>query len=178
MRFNGDSMYGEGGTDKNLGTGDFSIAFWVRIPSRDNYGEVVVLDKRVQNPYRGYHLVIRDGSPLIQLADGGPWNGWYNYDSEIPAWAILDEEWHFLVVTVQRASRQGIRWYLDGIPAGLAKDPTDRQGSLSNEAPLLVGRHAFSISSSPGELDELQILNRVLSPNEVSTQFTRYTTCQ
>lgn len=169
----GPGAYATGGADKNVGTGDFSIAFWIRLdPIQSAY--VMILDKRVENPYRGYHMLVENGEPLIQLADGGAYGGWYNYYSGIAGGALRDGEWHFLAVTVQRASSQGIRWYLDGAPAGQVGDPTPRQGSLSNDAPLLVGRHAFHGEGSPAALDELQIFDHALTPGEVSVLLERH----
>lgn len=166
--------YAVGDASKNVGTGDFSIALWIRV-APGGAGGISILDKRDTAPIRGYHLVLYFGEPLIQLADGGDFGGWYNYTSGITSLVLADGGWHHLAVTVRRASREGIRWYVDGVPAGEVGDPTGRQGSLSSGSPLYVGRHSFYEEGwLRGAIDELQIVNRVLEPGEVSTLFARH----
>ncbi len=168
------SGWAEGGAGKNVGEGDFSIAVWVRAPAGGWGSFGTLLDKRDRNPYyRGYHVVL-GGEPLVQLADGRRAGGYHNYLSGISGSRLENGAWHFLVVTVERASRQGVRWYLDSEPAGVAGDATLHPGSLSNAEPLYVGRHSFSSGGFRGSLDELQIYNRVLAPEEVAELFGRH----
>jgi hypothetical protein len=50
----------------------------------------------------------------------------------------------------------------------LTFDPTNRPGDLTNSDPLFIGRHAGAPSISfIGRIDEVEIFNRVLSPQEV-----------
>lgn len=171
LRLNEGNAYASGGADKNVGTGDFSIALWIRHGFDGSFS--TVLDKRDSSPIRGYHILLYGYEPLIQLADAGEVNGgWFNYHSGFEA--IPDGQWHFLVVTVQRASTTGVRWYYDGVPAGTAGDPTGRQGSLSSAAPLQVGQHSFGGRGMIGSVDELQIVNRVLTPAEIYTLYVRH----
>jgi hypothetical protein len=165
--------YAVGDASKNVGTGDFSIALWIR--AAPGTWDSTILDKRDRAPIRGYHIKLAGSEPLIQLADGGVHRGWYNYFSGIRSPGLLDGGWHHLAVTVRRASREGIRWYVDGVPAGVVGDPTGRQGSLSSSSPLHVGRHSFHKSAPMrGAIDELQIVSRVLEPDEVATLFARH----
>jgi hypothetical protein len=164
------TAYAAGGADKNVGTGDFSIALWLRHGFEGSFS--TVLDKRDEKPYRGYHILLYGSEPLIQLADGGGVGGWFNYYAGFQI--KPDMQWHYLVVTVQRASSTGVRWYYDGVPTGVVRDPTGRQGSLDSASPLLVGRHSFGESGMVGAVDELQIVNRVLTPAEISTLYARH----
>jgi hypothetical protein len=170
LRLDGDG-WAEGGEGKNVGVGDFSLAVWVR-NTKDSWGSFgTLLDKRDWNPIRGYHLVLNGGGPLVQLADAGRFG---NYHSGIGGNRLANGAWHFLVVTVERASPRGVRWYLDAEPAGVVADPTGHRGSLSSASRLLVGRHSTHSSGSfRGSLDELQIYNRVLTPEEVAQLFAR-----
>jgi hypothetical protein len=62
----------------NFGTGDFSIDAWIR--TTHHTGVAVILDKRQQNPYQGYHLFTSDGDLFLQMAVGGTYNKHYaNY---------------------------------------------------------------------------------------------------
>jgi hypothetical protein len=106
--------------------------------------------------------------PLIQLADAGENGGWYNYHSNIHG-MLGDGAWHHLVVTVDRDSPEGVRWYVDARPEGVVGDPTGRQGTLNSTAALLAGSHSFYGGGGlNASLDELQIVNRVLSPAEIT----------
>ena len=165
VQFTTRTAYASGGADKNVGTGDFSIALWIRNGPDGAFS--TLLDKRDSNPLRGYHMILYNGEPLIQLADAGENGSSYNYHAGFRvAW---DEQWHHLVVTVERASPSGVRWYYDGLPAGVVGDPTGRQGSLSSARALTVGWG----SGYMGSVDELQIVNRVLAPAEIATLYAR-----
>ena len=166
------TSYAQGGAGKNVGTGDFTIALWLRADPSAGNDIVSLLDKRDPAPIRGYHVALYFGEPLVQLADGGINGGWYNYHSGING--LADGAWHFLAVTVERGSQQGVRWYLDGSAAGTIRDPTGRPGSLSSISPLVLGRRSISADGwFKGVLDELQIVNRVLAPAEVRNLWER-----
>lgn len=155
----------------NFGNRSFSIDLWIRVQAGSS-GIRVILDKRDNNPtLRGYHLAINgaNGEPLIQLADG---TGVSNYLSGL---ALADGQWHFLAVTVDRSLlTPAIRWYLDGVPAGVVSDPSNRPNSLDNTAPLRIGRRS-AIFTDPGwlgaDLDELELFRRVLTAGEVQSIF-------
>lgn len=155
---------------KNVGAGDFSIDLWIRVPPGAGTGQSVILDKRTAAPALvGYHLLLNNGSPMLQLANG---TGWTNYPSGLAS--VADSNWHFLAVTVRRGATNGIQWYLDGT-VGTPGNPTLRTGSLSNPAPLRIGRRSAGTPGSPGwfrgALDELEIFNRVLSQTELNAIF-------
>src|SRR5437763_5984842 len=105
-------------------------------------------------------------SLLLQLADGVGATGYTNYVSPALTPALSDGNWHLIAVTVQRSSTSGIRWYHNGVAFG-TNDPTNRMGSLKNNSPLRIGTRT---ADSPltgffrGDLDELEIFNRVLTP--------------
>ncbi|MGD2071688.1 MAG: LamG domain-containing protein [Gemmatimonadota bacterium] len=169
-----------------LGLGDFTIDLWLRTEREEGVRPIV--DKRHEDrlvgsglaparrrggtevgdqpillgPVRGFELYLDDGRPGLQLADGSH----TNYDS---GFEIADGHWHHLAVTVDRDDPEGIRWYLDGIPAGRRSDPTGRSGSLTSEAPLLIGVERVLISERfRGRVDELEIFRRALAPPEVA----------
>lgn len=157
--------------------GNFSIDAWIRV---DPLGQDVmtILDKRVGSPpeIKGYHLVVLVGSDSsigLQLADGLG-SGFSNYFSPDLTPALNDGNWHHIAVTVRRTKQRGIRWYHNGVRVGHS-DPRDRLGSLENSGTLRIGTRT---SNSPlsgwfqGDLDELEIYNRVLTPQEVATIFT------
>jgi len=166
----GTATTGSGGWSTSQG--DFSIDTWVRIPNSSLSGSVLVLvDKRDGNPpaIRGYSLAVYSNLIALQLADGVG-TGYTNYFSSALAPNLYDGNWHHLTVTVKRTNSTGIRFYHNGALAGTAS-PLGRVGSLVNNSPLRIGtRTAASPLSGwfEGDLDELEIFNRVLTPAEVA----------
>ena len=149
-------------------TGDFSIAVWIRV-STSQVGTIV--DKRTLGTLpnvHGYLLMLYGNGLLLQLADGVG-SGYYNYTVSAPLGTNLaDGNWHFVGVSVSRASHFGLAFYIDSWQSPF-QDPTGRMGSLVNNSPLRIGA---STGSSPtnffsGYMDELQMWNRALSQPEM-----------
>lgn len=154
--------------------GNFSIDTWIRLDPAVGSGFVVIVDKRGGSApaINGYHLGAFASALLLQLADGVG-TGFSNYVSPVLAPALTDGNWHLIAVTVQRSSTSGIRWYHNGVALGTS-DPTDRKGSLKNNSPLRIGTRTADTSLTGwfrGDLDELEIFNRVLTPQEVFNIF-------
>ena len=154
--------------------GDFSIDTWIRVDPSVGSSFVVILDKRGGSApaINGYHLGAFAGSLLLQLADGVG-AGYSNYVSPSLSPALTDGNWHLIAVTVQRSSTSGIRWYHNGVAFG-TNDPTGRMGSLKNNSPLRIGTRTADSPLSGfflGDLDELELFNRVLTPQEVFNIF-------
>lgn len=144
--------------DLNFGTGDFSFVSWIRTTAT---GTNVVLDKRQETGSLGYHVYLSNGLPGIQLGDGRlrSWSGTQR---------INDGQWHHVAVTVDRDRSDGIRFYVDGRPAGVA-DPTPGRGSITSTAPLRFALRTLTTFNTPwrGALDEPALFSRALSAAEV-----------
>jgi hypothetical protein len=74
-----------------------------------------------------------------------------------------------VAVTVsRRTSPAGIKWYDNGVPIGSSNPtPAGRYGSLANPSPLHVGGDSYSGGWFKGDIDELEIFNRELTPAEI-----------
>lgn len=153
--------------------GDLSIDAWIR--STSTTGIRVILDKRTFTPTRGYSLYLLDGKLGFQLADaGGPGDTCggssadpcRNYDSGI---VVATGNWVHVAVTVDRDNPSGLRFYVNGAPTGSVFDPTTKQGSLTNTAPLSLARRSDATSYFPGSMDEVEIFDRALTPEEIAT---------
>jgi hypothetical protein len=155
-----------------IGTGDFTIQAWIRVDPADALNTRAILDKRELSRAGvvGYHIALINGVLWLQLADRGAGIGYSNFNSTIN---VADGQWHFFSVTVERASKTGIQWYLDGapVPSGTA-DPTGRARTLTNGVPLRFGsRNASGGGWFRGALDELEIFTRALTSAEVKDTF-------
>lgn len=144
---------------------DFSIDFWIR--TADTSGLSVILEKRSVTPLRGYAVFLFNGRVGVQLADGGGAQGFLNF---VAATSIADGDWHLVAVTVRRNDPDGLIWYVDG-QEDVRFNPTGHAGSLENDAQLLIGAGdpTAPAAGAPftGDLDELEIARRVLSPAEI-----------
>lgn len=154
----------------NIGTGDLSIDAWIRLPSLPPGLVEVITDKRDPTTGVGYSFWLYNNRLGLQLADSG---GNTNYTSA-PIPTLADNQWHHVAVTVRRASNVGIQWFHNGAAFAPPGNPTARLGSLVNNSPLRIGTRT---ASSPltgwykGDIDELEIFNRVLGNGEVLSLF-------
>ncbi len=155
--------------------GDFSIDAWVKVDPGASSAAIVIVDKRSGSPpaIKGYSLAVYQLNRLVlQLADGIG-TGYSNYLSPALSPSLTDGQWHHVAVTVLRRSGGGngvIRWYHNGANV-FPNTATNRWGSLANNSPLRIGTRT---AASPltgwfkGEIDELEIFNRVLTATEVA----------
>lgn len=151
----------------DVGTQNLSFDAWVRLrPADSTNGVKVIVEKRQPNPLRGYSFYLYNGRPGIQLADQ---SGYTNYGADFTV--PRDGMWHFIAATVDRSQPNGGVFYLDGRATGKRFDALSRRGNLDNSAPLRIG--STTLSGSPqsvfsGAIDELEILARVLTAEEVA----------
>lgn len=155
----------------NVSTGDFSLDAWIRLPANAPNSVMVLTDKRDPSTDIGYSFWLSYKRLGLLMADS---SGSSNYTS-IPIANLTDGLWHHVAVTVRRASTTGIRWYHNGVPlAPQTNNPTNHQGSLLNNSPLLIGTRSGSSSLSGwfrGDMDELEIFRRTLTGGEVQGIF-------
>jgi hypothetical protein len=169
LRFDGTNDYVQSSSAgfTNIGTGDFSIDAWIRLPASAPNSVMIITDKRDASSNIGYSFWLSAQRLGLTLNDA---NGGTNYTST-PVANLANGQWHHIAVTVRRASSSGIRWYHNGGPlAPQTNNPTNHQGSLMNNSPLRLGTRT---ASSPltgwfrGDMDEVEIFNRSLGGGEV-----------
>ena len=152
----------------NFGTGSFSIDAWVRTTAQ----HTVVVSKTSggtsSNPV-GYYLRVSGNAIAYGLADGSQyWAG-----AAITSVALNDGQWHLLAATFQRGTPSTILFYADGNHVGTAtSNSINPTGSVTNTDPLLMGRSsALPSLGFPGEIDELELFNRILTPVEITALY-------
>ncbi len=152
------------GPGPNVGTGDFSIDFWVKTAS--STGTQTIIDKRtgsVGNNLKGYAIAISNGKLLLQMADGP---GFTNYPSTL---SVADNVWHLVAVTVRRSASNGITFYVDAASQKVG-NPLGRQGSLTSDGNLTFAKDTLNIVANfKGILDEVEIFNVELPAATVSS---------
>jgi len=168
-RFNGVSDYiaVPSAAQHKFGTGDFSVDLWVR--STAGNGLQVMLDKRDgTGGSRGFSVFLGNGTLGFQLGDGF---GFTNYGR--PGF-FADGQWHHVAVTVDRDQPNGLVMYVDGV--GVTQNPTAHQGTTSTNSNLWIGARDPNPILGPqiffnGDLDEIELFNRVLTQAEVSALY-------
>lgn len=140
----------------NFGKDDFAITFWVKTKSgkRNN----TIIDKRKAHESPGYSVTLYNGRPLLHMCQypGGPTN-WSNYWGGMGSTAVNDGKWHYVAIYVERNNPNGGKIYVDEMCVHTF-DPSYRNGSLDNDAPLLIGKHVeWNHAHFEGALDELRI---------------------
>jgi len=158
--------------------GDFSVDTWVQVPPGASRDVMTVLDKRGASSFGiapqgetvvGYHVFLYQGKIGLQLADGD----FTNYASPTVSPDIYDGQWHHIAVTVHRTSADGIHWYHNGVCLNscTGDNPTTHKASLVSSVPLRIGTRTADDPLTgwfQGSLDELEIFNRELTPDEIS----------
>lgn len=157
----------------DFGTGDFSIDFWMR--STQSSGIHALLEKRVLSPQAlGWTVFLSSGRLAFQMAEGGSSfcdtstaTGCTNWDSGA---TVTDGAWKFITITVDRDQPDGLKFWVNGQLIS-SHNPTLRQSSLANNAPLYLGRHADGQvgKSYQGDLDEVELFDRALAQIEFLT---------
>jgi hypothetical protein len=141
------------------GAESFTIDAWIKTSASG-----VVVDKRVNvNTHpQGYILYVFGDQLLFQIADG---ISWFNHIST--NLNLRDNQWHFIAATMNRCTTNGnlATLYVDGAAVFSSRDYLT--GDLNNSANLLIGRHATDNAYFSGCIDELEIIKRVLTPQEI-----------
>lgn len=166
----GGSVFIPDGNNITVGTGNFTIAMWVRVSQQS--GVQSILDRRTtEGALVGYHVFTSDGKLGMQLADG---NGNVNkckQDNATPRCTnyitnkfIADGQWHFIVITVDRDGSRGMRFWVDNVVID-QMNPRGRQGSLDSnqDVPLVMVS-----SGSTLDVDEFYLYGKVLSDDQIA----------
>ncbi|MCP4157124.1 MAG: LamG domain-containing protein [bacterium] len=143
----------------NFGTGDFSIAAWIK--TGDTYGNIV--SKRYSHNSIGYLFMVYNGRLLLQMTDDI--NGWFNYYSD-SSFYVADNNWHHVAVTVDRDNSAGGKMYVDGNVV-FTFNPMSRSGNIDTSADLWIGQKGGGGYFFDGIIDELAMYKVALSADQI-----------
>ena len=150
-----------------IGTGDFSVAFWMKLPSSEMGTPANgIFDMLALTTPGGIQMLI---SPGDQIAIGvAAEAGFQNRLSSAALTAGEFDTWTHVAVTVDRDSPTGIAYYVNGVPFGETRDPTAYAATpIAANQNLQVG----SANTDPfnGSLDDFAIFTEVLPPAQVAS---------
>ncbi|MEP6717027.1 MAG: LamG-like jellyroll fold domain-containing protein [Terriglobia bacterium] len=147
-----------------------TIDVWVRTTNQS--GVRVILDNRSAQLV-GYHLFLYNGRLGFQMADGSQPTNFVGPAPSPQYRNIADGNWHLVAVTVSRCQWDGGKLFVDGEQV-FTFSPLSVPNSLFNTSNLQIGRTNPSLGSGgyfQGDLDELQIFRRALTPREIQNIF-------
>jgi serine/threonine protein kinase len=161
--------------DLNFGPDrDFSLEAWIQPLHSDTTTDVmIIVDKRAAPDLvrsHGYTLAVMNGKLSFQISDSldAPMLDWEQNGPD-----LRDGVWHHVAATVERASAEGVKLYVDGEVVATF-DPTPARGDLGTEQPLLIGMHQsypWYRGNYRGGLDEVSLYKRALRPAEIHAIF-------
>jgi hypothetical protein len=147
----------------------FSLDFWLR-DNAANAKPVVVLQRTFgyDTGYNGFDLMLEGGMLEARFYRVWPGNG-IGAKSREP---IAQHKWQHITVTYDGSSTAaGLRLYMDGkeLATQLVRDRIYKKASLpiQKTAHLVLGARVRDRGFKDGDLDELRVYNRALTPLEV-----------
>ena len=146
-------------------TDPFSFSVWVR-----PLGDGACFSKMDDaSAYRGFDLLIQDGRVAVHIIQAVPDDALKVSTKESPPKGV----WSHIAVTHDGSGKAaGLKIYFDGRLQSLHVETDQLKGTIVNQEPLRIGRRSAS-APLKGELADLRIYRRVLSPDDVRLVFER-----
>jgi prepilin-type N-terminal cleavage/methylation domain-containing protein len=153
------------GTTLNMGTGDFSTGFWVKVPTISV--NAWLIGKEKSDTTQRFNFYIRPSVGYIQFAltdDAG--HALYLFSGVTTR--IDNNVWHNAFVTITRGSSTGGKLYVDGVLIALA-DVTSLTGSISNTNILTIGARYTTGASDflAGSIDDVRIFDAAMPTSQI-----------
>lgn len=142
-------------------SGDMTIAMWVKPTTI--VGNMALVSKWNQAAKTSYILFLEDGLVGVHLNDQP---SGYGYSSLFAPHGKSANQW-FQVAMVYKAASTTIELFINGVSVGISNDVP---ASISNtDADFVIGGREDRIVPFSGKIDDVIILNRALSNNEIKS---------
>ena len=149
--------------DLNVGTGDFSVATWIRSSSARTND--TILGKRGTNGAPHWSVFIENGRVRAYINRGGDWR---RADWAVGGTHVVDGAWHHVVAVFAR-SVGVICVYVDGRRDGSeAIERIAGSVSLDNDGQFTIGAQPGGRNSFPGDIGETRFWRRALATDEAA----------
>lgn len=170
----GVSSFTDMGNVVNPGTADFTVCAWVK---RTAAGIQTIVSKSAggsAGPEYGWLIQLdNDGAFGIYIAtQSGTWGTKGTFVLTANKW-ITDTLWHHTAAVINRLNSNNCRVYLDGNDVSTLPTGGDiiNIGAIANNLPLRIGSDAPGNYHWKGALDEISVLYRALSPDEIKLRY-------
>jgi len=159
----------------DFGTGDFSVAAWVKFSQVSQtinfYALITKKDENGSPKIKPGWAIYLGGGRVLQarIADG---TNVAETDAGSGGFVLDDNEFHFITVVFDRNGNT-IKNYVDGVPDGATADISNVTGSVDNADDVWFGRRKRDGSDGflQGTMDEIAFFNRVLTPTEIQAMY-------
>lgn len=167
------------GTDWFADSMDFSVSVWVKSSNIATDTTLILSNTDFRKREMGIYGHRRINKGFAFYCTQGAW-GWnigngkahYNYEPIFSDQPISDGKWHQLVFTYHAALREA-RLFYDGQNRAVLSLGDLKNHDFYLNTPLTMGKSQISpgYNSFQGLLDELQVWDKTLSPEEVSKDY-------
>ncbi len=144
---------------ESIYSNSFSVSFWER--SASGAGALMGNKNWSSEANTGWAVSMTDAKNVNWNAVGGTNR---SVDLNPP---FSDGDWHLVTVTFNRVTN-GVTSYLDGVAAKLSDLSPSASASMNAGANTLVGGSGTGTYAGAGNIDDLAVWNRVVTPDEVA----------
>ena len=147
----------------------FSIVAWIKTAPGDQSANSLVLAKHESGFNNGYFVDVNHSNSILGQDDKAMFFAGDAYSVPVSATSVNDGNWHQLAAVHELAGDNLI--YVDGGPAEAAVRGLP---VVPSSAPLLIGGASFNgmpVGMFSGLIDDVQIFDRALTPDEVNVLF-------
>lgn len=139
----------------------FSFAAWLKVATNSPSAPVFARLNHAEN-FQGWDFALDSLRPGLHLIHRWPESG-----LKVTAKAELKpKDWHHVVVTYDGSKAAGVKIYVNGQLQENVVERDTLDGSIANATPFRIGSRSDTIKFK-GEVDELAIYHRALTPGEV-----------
>jgi hypothetical protein len=171
---NPDSAYSFNGTDSwielpdndslDVGTGDFSIAAWIKTTNATNNGRI--FSKGSSQCVPGYMMRLGDDSIWIEA--GGSGGGCVTAGPGNVT--VTDGQWHFVTWVAKRATNSSI--YIDGLLENVIEQDTSSNDFSNDRNPKIGYNDVGNVPEAfDGVIDDMRVYRKALTQEEVTALF-------
>lgn len=162
--------YLDGGDVLDLGTGDWTIEFWIRQTGTETSAATIM--SKTSGGGALWNILLLEGSGFgglnrirVSLADGTNSGQWESAAQSIPA----DNNWYHVAIVANRTA-DTLEIYINGSVSGGTHDISSITGSLDNAASFRIF-NSNGTDQFAGELDEVRIWNDVRTSTEINDNY-------
>lgn len=149
----------------------FSYGAWVRVPGGGTYQAVLARMDQASD-FRGWDLFTHDRNYAVHIVHAWPQNTLKVVTTDNP---MRPGEWHHVFVTYDGSSKAaGVRIFIDGIPAKVRAEVDALTDSIRTPVSLRVGQRSKDQFLENGQVQDVRVYARLLSPAEVEDLATHH----
>ena len=167
ISFNGSDSYVTipNSTAVNFGSGNFTLAAWVKLADYTNGTPMAILHK--QSGGTRYYMMWRgDVGNYIQVAIDGDTGS----NLDIASGTVSNNNWNYVVATINRDTPEH-KIYINGTQSG-STSTGNTTGSLTTTVPLIIGMNSTSTANQwDGQIANALIYKRAITLSEITQNF-------